>query len=283
MKLKINDASRREHSVIRLGHDGNPLLVVDNFLENPHEVREFGLDLQFRAPKTRYPGYRAECSMRGVPNVSQWVGEHVWTEVYDHPPDHPLIADFDGSTVQSDTSFNCFCPRLDANIQSIHIDSHSWLAILIYLKEDMEDQTGTAFWRHTPTGLESMFYSSNLLAMQTLENLFEIDILEKLRATYADTPRLQFETVVREMMKEGPPPPPDQSHGDWELLDSVQAKFNRLVAYPTWQWHSAVYPHYTPPETLDDARLTLNTFVEYPLERLQSDHVGIDLDTPNVG
>ena len=42
------------------------------------------------------------------------------------------------------------------------------------------------------------------------------------------------------------------------------AKYNRLVAFPTWQWHGLVHPRYAPPARLRDARLTLNAFVVHP-------------------
>jgi hypothetical protein len=66
-----------------------------------------------------------------------------------------------------------------------------------------------------------------------------------------------------------PPPFPGHDHGPWELIGAVPAKFNRLVVYPTWQFHSVVMNKPKPSISIDNVRLTLNTFMKHPaLERI---------------
>jgi hypothetical protein len=61
------------------------------------------------------------------------------------------------------------------------------------------------------------------------------------------------------------PPFPARDHGSWQRIGLASARYNRLVAYPTWQWHSLAMCSYSPPATLADARLTLSLFVRHPL------------------
>lgn len=51
---------------------------------------------------------------------------------------------------------------------------------------------------------------------------------------------------------------------DWKLLFSVEMKFNRLVAYPTWQLHSLNYQPEWFGIQLDQRRLTHNLFISWP-------------------
>jgi hypothetical protein len=52
---------------------------------------------------------------------------------------------------------------------------------------------------------------------------------------------------------------------NWKLLKFVPAKFNRLVVYPTWQIHSVIDELDPEILTVENMRLTMNQFVEYPL------------------
>ena len=74
---------------------------------------------------------------------------------------------------------------------------------------------------------------------------------------------------VQAMFARKPSRVPFSAHedDDWRLLKFLPAKFNRLVAYPAWQLHSIVDGSATEKLTIENMRLTMNPFLNYPFER----------------
>jgi hypothetical protein len=248
--------------VRRVGEDANPVLVMDDVLENLDEVR----DAAMRVPWVRgrrgryYPGYTSEVSIAGLPELARRVGEHAATEVYGLPA-RPASEPRRRWRVQS--FFAAFAPDPAARHANVHVDGFSWLAVLVHLARPSGPRTGTGFWRHRPTGLESFFFvdERNEADVRRTEALFGLDGFARRRATRGPDGLL---SALAPSFDAVPLPFPAADHGDWELIDFVEAKPNRLVAYPTWRWHGVVHPDYAPPARLADARLTLNAFVDHP-------------------
>lgn len=112
------------------------MLVIDDFYNNPEEVREFALQQDFSV-KGNYPGARTESflnedTMRGIQDI---------------------ILPFAGQVVDWGTQYSgCFqtCSALDRTW--IHADVNNTWAGVLYLTPDAPLSGGTALYRHKQTG-----------------------------------------------------------------------------------------------------------------------------------
>ena len=117
-------------------------LTIDNFYENPNEVREFALKQEFKV-RGNYPGQRTvsflneplKKKFREI--LSPFAGDIVWWG-----------GEYTGSfqyTVAADRSW-------------IHADSTTDWAALIYLTPDAPLSSGTGIFRHKTTGWQHFDY-----------------------------------------------------------------------------------------------------------------------------
>ncbi len=117
-------------------------LTIDNFYENPNEVREFALKQEFKV-RGNYPGQRTvsflneplKKKFREI--LSPFAGDIIWWG-----------GEYTGSfqyTVAADRSW-------------IHADSTTDWAALIYLTPDAPLSSGTGIFRHKATGWQHFDY-----------------------------------------------------------------------------------------------------------------------------
>ncbi|MCE9573144.1 MAG: DUF6445 family protein [Deltaproteobacteria bacterium] len=262
--LRLRMADRLAPTLRRVGRDRNPVLVVDDFLANPDEIRARALDSRFRRGDhlRYYPGYQADCALPGIDEITAWVARRMWTEGFGHRPSPTLdLADCPRPL------FSAMSPAPGATYLNIHVDGHSWLAVLLYLSKDSERTSGTAFWRQREHGLESMYLGPNpMKQMSVIDHVFGTRMLDKVLRPLGRSPASTFEQFANGLCERDVRPPfPERSHGVWQRTGIVRARYNRLVAYPTWMWHSATQRTYEPPRTLAAARLTLNMFIRHPV------------------
>jgi len=266
-RLELNPIGRMHIALERLGEDRNPVLVVDDVLANADEVRGFALGLAY-APGRRtayYPGYTSACALPGTLALARFLAEYLWRECYGLARRTPPFVD--PADVQAQSFFALFAPSPDAKYSIQHVDGHSWLASVLYLAGDRVE-SGTAFWRDRATQLQSKL-PGNILLAQKIEAFFGTRHFAALERAFLRGPEVDLDAMLAAAAA-GRPSPRFPAAGDdqWDLLKLVPARYNRLVCYPTWQIHSVAYPDYRPPESVESARLTLNTFVEYPLPGL---------------
>lgn len=184
-------------------------IVIDDFLPEPHRVREAALSLDFlpRNEGEIYPGRNAEQALN-FPDIARLIGQIVH---------EPLVPQMKG------TSYGV--PRLaragDTSGADVHIDTCHWSAI-IYLTLDEHCQEGTHFYRHKPTGLEmAPAFPGQARA-----------------AGYPNT-----ETAVREILKSD-----GYDHAKWERRMMIPMRFNRLAIFRGYLWHDAGVSFGTAPE-----------------------------------
>jgi hypothetical protein len=266
--VRLNDPDKLQVSIQRFGNDANPVLVVDDALANAEEIRGYALGLQWlRAVQARsyYPGYTAMCGLRGIDAVGAWAARRLWKEAYgldDADPASRL------GEVQTDAFFAIFAPERDCPYSVVHVDSHSWLAMLVYLTPGEENASATGFWRHVPTGLESGCTGriDVFSTMHRFDAVLKTKLLETPRAVLAHAPNHTYADWLAELIKTSSktPPFPSGDYGPWQKIGAVSARFNRLVAYPTWQFHSILPTRPELATTLASARLTLNGFIKHP-------------------
>jgi hypothetical protein len=267
LRLRMSDRARA--SLRRVGRDRNPVLVIDDFLANPDEVRARALESRFRRGDhlRYYPGYQADCGLPGVDEIVASVARRMWTEGYGRKPG-ALIDEADCQR----PLFSAMSPQPDGKYLNIHVDGHSWLAVLVYLSKDHEQSSGTAFWRQREHQLESMYLGPNpMKQMSLIDGVFGTRMVEQVLRPLGRSPATTFEQFANGLCERDVSPPfPERTHGAWERTGIVRARYNRLVAYPTWMWHSAAMRAYVPPPTLADARLTMNLFIRHPLLEARS-------------
>lgn len=264
LAIQLNPASKTEIRLKRIGRSRTPILVVDNVLSNPDEVRAWALELSFAPPITGYyPGYQAPAAIRGADGLAAWAAEYLLAHAYDFDSDE---AKYVASSVYVRTGFAALAPLPNYRYDSIHADGHSWLAGLIYLKPGADEFSATGFWRHMPTGLEGVYNGEQpLMNSARFDRLLGTTLVEDTARALADTTETDYMQWLRTILSQDDTPFEGNDHGSWEKVDEVRSVYNRLVVYPTWQLHSVIEDHERVPQSVEDARLTLNLFVRSPL------------------
>jgi hypothetical protein len=264
--IELNDPDKLEISLRRIGGGTNPLLVVDNVLANPHEIRSYALGVQWLPPvrnQSYYAGYTSTCTLRGMDAVGTWAADHLWKGGYGLEPREPSA-----TRPETEAFFALFAPEGRFRYSVVHTDAHAGLTMLVYLTPGEEDNSGTAFWRHVATGLESGCSAPGdaFGIMLKLDRLLKTELAETARAAFKHAPEKTYSGWVLDVTRQASstPPFPSGDHGPWQKIDAVGARYNRLVAFPAWQFHSALMKRPEVATTLDSARLTLNAYVKHP-------------------
>ena len=213
----------------RIGAEQQPVIVIDDFVEDPGALRTAAEALEYQTMGRHYPGLRAEVAAADV-------------EAY-LAPIQQLIAGtfgFEGPArvISAGYSIVTTKPADLTPIQRLpHFDGLEGerIALLHYLNG--QEQGGTAFYRHRSTGFETI----------TAERHAAYDV-----------------ALHREVAQRGLPAPTYIS-GDTALYERIarfEAKPNRALIYRGHLLHCADLPDdldFTPdPRT---ARLTVNTFL----------------------
>jgi Family of unknown function (DUF6445) len=272
--LGLNEREQQDISLISVGADRNPVLVIDNALRDPHRLRELALQLHFsREPGIGYyPGMWATVPL-DVSQIAELVisiiGPHwglrdarpdpsdarlrrLQLSILDKPPiDYPDMAGADG-------------PWLRPN--QPHVDPCGNIAILVYLGPVESTAGGTAFFRHRELGIESLMFPGDPIEVLKIAKVTGISMDRWFRSDVdrvsSARTMLDFVTSLYFPMPEGTwiTGPSDR----WEQIGLVEAKFNRLVAYPSWLMHAGIFdPAWFGP-TLADKRMTVNVFSPLP-------------------
>ncbi|ALN57860.1 DUF6445 family protein [Lysobacter enzymogenes] len=254
------------------GPGGLPMLVIDNALEDPHRVRECAWASRFHTPGPNeyYPGWQATAQMSGEKRLIQDLGklflDRLWSRGW--PP--PLtVADLVPHSTFSVFGMDHEVARRNGYIDQ-HVDTFSWIAVVTYLFEHDERagyDRGTAFWKHRPTDLKTFFLGDLLQAAQ-IEQLFGLNFIDPFRKASVRLRAASMAEAQKQIL-ENPASTRRlfslEEDNHWSLLKFVPARFNRMVAYPTWQFHSIVDTSPIQALSTRNARLTYNTFIPYPV------------------
>lgn len=178
----------------------NRYLIIDDFYGNPDEVVEAAFD----SPKeeTSLPGHE-----KGLITTRFFLGQPL-KELFQKLTLEPSIL--------SSTTANgriLFSPESSTSAFSVHVDSRmntQWTGV-VYLSREHPEVEGTCFWQHLRTGLE--------VAPTTAEGLS--------RFGWGS-----FDELDTFMEKEG------REESLWDKTLTVPYRFNRLVLFRPWQFHS---------------------------------------------
>lgn len=174
------------------------IIVVDDFYDDPHTVRDRALELEFaRSEDAFYAGKNSKLALINtaiVNSMSQLIGAPVI------PSPNSTIGHFRIAFAE------------DTARQDVHVDPNRDWGGVLYLTPPEYCQGGTSFFRHKRLGIERM----------------PSDPDEIKRLGYFDYE--QMRTAIVE--KDG------QDRDKWELTMTVPMRFNRLILFRSWFWHS---------------------------------------------
>jgi len=174
------------------------LIVVDNFYSNPNAVREFALN--------------AEYEQLGGRN---WPGRD---SLYEHGKEEltSMVSEIVGQKLTTKSCNKCSYFRLtkegEYGTQDIHFDPNPGLvwAGVIYLTPTLHPTGGTKFWKHKQTGWE----------------------FAPIQQEAAQHGIQSHEDMVNFFNVEG------KDRSKWIETDNVAFKFNRLVMFNPFMFHS---------------------------------------------
>ncbi len=217
-----------EVSVQRIGREGEPVVIIDNFTGQPERLRSMGEKSQYYPAGVDYPGIRAPADPSYL-DIRRDLMMQIMGRVFGLTRSIQCeVAAFSVvSVAPEDLSPRQRIPHHD------HSDSGR-VAIMHYL--DGPESGGTAFYRHRRTGFEA--------------------ITPEREAVYAAA-------LEEDEQEYGPPPAgyPTESER-FEKIGEVEARVDRLALYRGRQLHSGII---TNADMLTDdptkGRLTVNMFL----------------------
>ena len=214
--------------VQRIGREGHPVLVIDDFFDDVAALRADAESKAFKQMGPHYPGIRAEVSADLVRAFLGDLGPLI-SETFAMPGKIGLIESLYSLVTTPEASLT--------PIQRLpHFDGlePGRLALLHYLSP--ASQGGTAFYRHRATGYESVD--------RTRYDLYNARLHEDVRreglpaAAYISGDTLLFEQIAR-----------------------FEARPNRALVYQGFLLHCADLPKTAFPADVATGRLTVNTFL----------------------
>jgi len=175
------------------------IIVVDDFLQNPHELRELGLKADYPpySDTPHFPG-RNSTQRFAIPGLDETVARITGQNV----------------VVNENSAHAKFrlCFEGEIGKSGVHIDNCHWTGVL-YLSLTENKEGGTAFFRHIPTNtLRAPVYEEDWQAWG-----------------HRSVARVWDEVIN----------PHTNDRSKWELVRQAPMKFNRLVLFQPWRWHDA--------------------------------------------
>lgn len=216
-----------------IGEEENPLLIIDNFANNPEDIIEFSGDgSTFKIDSQNfYPGKRKLMPSQ----YSEQVCQQYLTlfQTFFGFEQAKVARPVSAALAIADTPIEKLRP-----IQMIpHIDTpqSNQLAVVHYLCS--QEHGGTAFYRHQQTGYEAI----------TQERLYKFGS------------QVKKEAIANQLHKT-----PGYMHGSnsmFEQLYSVKASMNRAIIYPSNLLHSGNINPLLLSSSPQQGRLTIGSFI----------------------
>jgi len=211
--------------------DSFKFVIVDNFLTNPDDFRQYARELSTRPVRMDNAlGYELHPSMdefeRRYPNFRRAIAYLVISTIGDSTCKvYNLDKTYTSVGIYKGPLFNCVykLPSKAPHVDPGHISS------FIYLNTDDLCSGGTGIYRHIPTG--------NMHFVQSDYNL----------------EHLETKPLIEQL---------NYSAGDWELLHKFEMRYNRFIALTSSVVHKIFFEPEGHPfkEDFDHVRLSLNSF-----------------------
>lgn len=288
--LALSDASQMKIDRRLLGADRTPVLVVDNLFRDPERVRSFALSLHYDRPLPGdfWPGTQAAASLDRS-GLDELIKEHLLrnelgldTAASEFPVVRPgdTPGQWSGFFLYSRFGLLNMPPEQAPWVSQPHVDPFGLVATVIYLSDPPRCHGGTVICRHRETGLQCIPPHASGLPGPLIRHFrksesFRIaaELLAKKRDPILDEAEPaaivteRQHRLVRERLMTFAPTEcgyMSRSTRDWEILDQVDMRFNRLVMYPTWLLHGVNWDMAHSGATKSEQRLTMMHWLNYP-------------------
>ena len=215
--------------VHRIGNEGEPLVVIDNFSGQVNELRAMGEAAHYDAGGAAYPGIRAQADASYL-DIRRELMVKVVQEVFGLRQSIGCqVSAFSLVTLKEDElSPVQRLPHYDAPDPGV-------IAVMHYL--DGPESGGTAFYRHKATGFEAI--------TPEREDAYEKAVADEMASKGEPAPRYHFGDSDR-----------------YEMIAAVEARPDRMALYRGRLLHSGIIPDATKLSTDPKAgRLTVNMFL----------------------
>jgi hypothetical protein len=216
-------------SVVRIGNEAQPVVVIDGFAPDPARLRLEAMGADLRARGRYYPGLRAAVGSPYLAEVGPLLAgaaRHVFGASERLEFDRALF------------SLTCTAPSDLSLAQRLpHIDdvAAGRLAVVHYLSET--DLGGTRFFRHRSTGFETVT---------------------------SDRHRIYLDSLADDLARHGPPAPGyiTGSTTLFEEICCVRPRYNRAIVYRSSLLHcAAIDNERVPSADVTNGRLTVASFL----------------------
>lgn len=222
----MKSADGPQINVHTIGLENNPVVIIDNVHPDPDRVRDYARTLDYSPVKGGFPGYRAAIDAAYMSPFMPLL-RSVLEDVFGLHK---------GVTIREcKASIVCTPPSALTPPQSRpHIDAADTglIAMMHYLDEPWKG--GTGFYRHKPTGFETITADRAANYEAALSEMTNVE------PGYLTETNAQFEKIF-----------------------SVDAAFNRLAVYRGCQLHSGdIHPDNVFQPDPNKARLSINMFLD---------------------
>jgi hypothetical protein len=184
------------------------IIVIDDFYENPSEVRQFALTREYPTPGTHtYPGKNSVRSHDGI-----WYNDQIHAKIESAIGRKVIPQNIE--TTGGDCGYFRTSLAADSFEQDIHVDPNSdWGGVLfLNVGSQCDPESGTSFWRHKKFG-------SEYVPMNPKEGqVYNFGDYEDIRKNI-----IYGDGLDRSL---------------WDRYCFVPMKFNRLVLFSPYLWHS---------------------------------------------
>lgn len=209
----INIQDNLELQITEIPNTNHKVIVIDNFLKNPEDLREIASKQLFeKTPnnKNSHPGWVSLSNLKF--NQITKTAEYL-ADVYYNVINRSIVY-----------QFNLFQGGMPCKYTSLlpHVDS-SFFAFQIYLNLPTESQGGTNFYKHIDSGLDHNveYFDSDF---KMTEDYW------KFMNHYKEVEENNYNTIL------------DSRQIDpqyWQPIHHVEMKYNRFVLYPSYVFHTA--------------------------------------------
>lgn len=248
---------------LEIGENKYPLLVVDNFYKNPDAVAQAAHKLDFSDPYGKH--VNALASLAGnTASIDRFVFKYFAQELGVNRVQDMRAASDQHRFYRSVLSGN----DLPTRREDPHSDGVFFIAGVLYLTPDKYCKGGTGFYRYRATGAEEkppfpLWFNEKNVPNSVVSALGKYDVYRAYRESGYSSYKEFLKCIP--FKTQGNRYHLHDSNEHWELRQLVPMKYNRLILYPAFVLHKAIYEEGDfdgPPE---QRRLTENLFFKYPI------------------
>jgi hypothetical protein len=217
-------------SVELIGVEKEPVVVIDNFVQQPEALVDYACGCKFTQDTGFYPGLRAPCPLGYLKTLYAHLSGFL-ADIFQLPP----------SDIEGISAFFAIVTtppeKLAPQQRKPHYDVpyKTGIAMIHYLCPD--SYSGTSFYRHRETGYE---------------------FVDKARSEH------YLQSLLRQVREQGLPQA--YINGDTELFQRIASygvAFNRILIYRSSSLHSGdIPPDYRPDPNPKTGRLTITSFIQ---------------------